>query len=441
MSSSKQPASAHPGSISPRHRPSRRPLSAFQWPVPHSPPSAHIPETEITLKQILDKYRDDPELLRHILMAKAEEDKKQTAEDTLKVEHARIRLRELELELMREHAKATAHYYDKQPAEQQQQQQATPYYLAPVQQQVLARFTGTEPYQQHHYSHSHSHPHSHSPTLADTASQSHHHHHPQQQQQQQQQGSQYSHPQHHYQSQQSAHHQQHHHAYSTAAHHYPYQRPSSPVSYPHSAHPLCVPEPAAHRAPAGQDRKKRDRASVSYDITGAEKPSHDEVMEALKAKIQRGNSNGHVESPTVDRSKRSRVSNNSGSSNNSNGSASGSAHNGINTNGNTGNNNNNSSNNNNNAKTDRRRSSMTTATVTPAPRSRTKEDSASPRSAKPILPPIDTSVGHMLHPTTSPSDHALTSVSHLPTATNNSSKKPATPPSSSSSGETNTHRS
>lgn len=77
MSLSKQPASAHPGSISPRHRSSRRPLSAFQWPVPHSPTSTHVPETEITLKQILDKYRDDPDLLRHILMAKAEEDKVQ----------------------------------------------------------------------------------------------------------------------------------------------------------------------------------------------------------------------------------------------------------------------------------------------------------------------------------------------------------------------------
>lgn len=51
-----------------------RPNSAFQWPVPTSPATKED-EPDITVKQILERYRDDPDLLRHILMAKAEEDK------------------------------------------------------------------------------------------------------------------------------------------------------------------------------------------------------------------------------------------------------------------------------------------------------------------------------------------------------------------------------
>lgn len=43
--------------------------SAFQWPLP--PQS----ELELTIKEILDVYQHDPELLKLVLSAKAEEDK------------------------------------------------------------------------------------------------------------------------------------------------------------------------------------------------------------------------------------------------------------------------------------------------------------------------------------------------------------------------------
>jgi hypothetical protein len=46
--------------------------SAFQWPIPSSSPNS---PTEISVKQILDKYSHDPEILKHALMAKSEEDK------------------------------------------------------------------------------------------------------------------------------------------------------------------------------------------------------------------------------------------------------------------------------------------------------------------------------------------------------------------------------
>lgn len=46
-----------------------RPPSAFQWPLP--PQS----ELELTIKEILDVYQHDPELLKLVLSAKAEEDK------------------------------------------------------------------------------------------------------------------------------------------------------------------------------------------------------------------------------------------------------------------------------------------------------------------------------------------------------------------------------
>ncbi|KAI9321807.1 hypothetical protein BX666DRAFT_1029136 [Dichotomocladium elegans] len=346
-----------PSSVSPPARPQT-------WQAPTSPtiPASNARqstmtanETDITVKQILEQYGDDPELLKHVLMAKAEEDKKQTAIDTLKVERARIQLRELDLELLREHNKfaiatsstattttaaasiATSH--DKltlhplfppppgMPAtattssapipappssssldhRQHQQHLHDSYYgLAPVQQQVLARITGE--FTENHNGYC----------------------------------------------------------------------PRSPVTYPHSAHPLCPPssesshpfrsafsvsgagggssssggggnnnnnrlfprnnnnnnngfqhQPTTPVSPgvtaavaaAQADRedthslRKRGRTSISGSH---EDMTHDQVMEALKAKIQRGNH---------DKSKRVRI--------------------------------------------------------------------PSPRSAKPILPPIDTSVGRM----------------------------------------------
>ena len=45
-----------------------RPPSAFQWPIPSS-------SSDITIKEILDNYQHDPEILKLVLIAKAEEDK------------------------------------------------------------------------------------------------------------------------------------------------------------------------------------------------------------------------------------------------------------------------------------------------------------------------------------------------------------------------------
>jgi hypothetical protein len=56
---------------------------SFAWPPssqhpPSSsapPPSAYTNYADISIKEILDKYRDDKELMKHVLAAKAEEDK------------------------------------------------------------------------------------------------------------------------------------------------------------------------------------------------------------------------------------------------------------------------------------------------------------------------------------------------------------------------------
>lgn len=50
--------------------PHSKPTSAFQWPTPPSPSSA-----DITVKEILERYNEDPDLLKYILTAKSEEDK------------------------------------------------------------------------------------------------------------------------------------------------------------------------------------------------------------------------------------------------------------------------------------------------------------------------------------------------------------------------------
>ena len=47
---------------------SERPPSAFQWPIPSA-------SSDITIKEILDNYQHDPELLKLVLSAKAEDDK------------------------------------------------------------------------------------------------------------------------------------------------------------------------------------------------------------------------------------------------------------------------------------------------------------------------------------------------------------------------------
>lgn len=310
------------------------------------------------------------------------------------MEQARIHLRELDIELLREQNKITSGYYDNKHPQQQQHLPAlssstslhppttaaptgiinssssgsnghtlaapctepttgTPYYgLAPVQQQVLARITGESAASanSNHYSNNHAgnNPHSyqHHPVVENGhATES-----------------------------------------STLP---PPAPPRSPVAYPHSAHPLCPPsEPHPYRnnssssstwnyrqrfyprnnahqpttpispgigdtrdhppslpLPPHQQQqqdiqKKRGRSSTNNDGGENESITHDQVMEALKAKIQRGNN---------DRSKRARI--------------------------------------------------------------------PSPRSSKPILPPIDTSVGRIPTTSSSSSIPSVTATAPLPSTT------------------------
>ncbi|KAJ2958482.1 hypothetical protein NQZ79_g5945 [Umbelopsis isabellina] len=86
-----------------REQKDRRDSSAFQWP---SPSQVALSYSDISIKDILDTYQHDVELLKVILLAKAEEDKKRTAEEVYKAEEAKLRSKTIELELMRE-AKAS----------------------------------------------------------------------------------------------------------------------------------------------------------------------------------------------------------------------------------------------------------------------------------------------------------------------------------------------
>ncbi|KAF1798085.1 hypothetical protein FB192DRAFT_1289339 [Mucor lusitanicus] len=217
--------------------------SAFQWP----PAAAAAPSpssSDISVKDIIDKYHlNDKELLKHALIAKSEEDKKLTAQDVLKTEQARLHLRQMDIELIREQSKLAARQPPLYPVyvspRHQQQQQPYAYYgLAPVQQQVLARITA---------------PHTSIP---------------------------------HAQQQQQPYYQQ----PSSKEYGYYNQPPPSPVVYPHSAHPLCPPDNRLHpSAPrhASEDFKSRKRSHASI-LQEEDKLSHNKVMEALKAKIQRG---------------------------------------------------------------------------------------------------------------------------------------------------------
>jgi hypothetical protein len=46
--------------------------SAFQWPKPANTDNSM---NDLSVKEILDRYHDDPELMKYILSAKSEEDK------------------------------------------------------------------------------------------------------------------------------------------------------------------------------------------------------------------------------------------------------------------------------------------------------------------------------------------------------------------------------
>ncbi|KAI9022718.1 hypothetical protein CLU79DRAFT_845562 [Phycomyces nitens] len=239
----------------------RQHSSAFEWPIPSSPLAkapSHAELTEISLKEILTSYQDDPELLKHVLAAKTAENKKRVASLTLKAEMARIQLRSMDFDILHEQSRHPHH-----PGRPLEPQSAFYSGLAPIQKQVIARFANTSDHSRHAFS---------IPPFADP---------------------------------------------------YSARPPVSPIYYPHSAHPLCRPEKPSHPTfassptltrPHNQSHHlahiihlpepeplvfpKRSRASFSAieqqvaavpSYTGHQKPSHNEVMEALKAKIQRSN--------------------------------------------------------------------------------------------------------------------------------------------------------
>ncbi|CAO3656507.1 unnamed protein product [Mucor hiemalis] len=314
--------SPQPSSQSPTTRP-----SAFEWPVPPH-------DNDISVREIIEKYYpNDQELLKHVLMAKAEEDRKQTAQDVLKTERARIHLRQLDLEIIKEQSRANHHPIHALPPPPPPPPTYGYYSLAPIQQQVLARITGSS-----------------------------------------------EHPQHNNHNTQKD-----------------YQAPTSPVVYPHSAHPLCPPDnrlnpprqyllqlPPSQQlttpiSPHEDSLRKRGRASIA-NINEEDKVMHNKVMEALKAKIQRGSS-----SPLATTAPNSAFRDTSTTATT------------------TVNNTTTTTTTNNN----KRQRTLPKPTIEPPQINTAQPSTPSPRSAKPILPPIDTNIGRI--PTTKLPSHPLIS--------------------------------
>ncbi|KAG9301751.1 hypothetical protein G9A89_003298 [Geosiphon pyriformis] len=75
--------------------------SAFAYPSPAS----HLPRTDLSLREILDTYRENNDLLKQILAAKAEEDKRRAEEEKYKTEQLRLQCKQVELEMLREQKK------------------------------------------------------------------------------------------------------------------------------------------------------------------------------------------------------------------------------------------------------------------------------------------------------------------------------------------------
>ncbi|CAG8559219.1 8449_t:CDS:2 [Diversispora eburnea] len=75
--------------------------SAFSYPSP----ATKIPRSDISLREILENYRDDNDLLKQILAAKAEEDKRHAEEEKYKVETVRLQCKQVELEMLKEQKK------------------------------------------------------------------------------------------------------------------------------------------------------------------------------------------------------------------------------------------------------------------------------------------------------------------------------------------------
>ncbi|CAG8572001.1 10520_t:CDS:2, partial [Acaulospora morrowiae] len=75
--------------------------SAFSYPSP----ATKIQKTDISLREILETYRDNNDLLRQILTAKAEEDKRRAEEEKHKTEALRLQCKQVELEMLKEQKK------------------------------------------------------------------------------------------------------------------------------------------------------------------------------------------------------------------------------------------------------------------------------------------------------------------------------------------------
>ncbi|CAG8460936.1 4288_t:CDS:2 [Racocetra fulgida] len=79
-----------------------RTQSVYSYPSPATNPS---PRTDISLREILDTYRDNNDLLKQILAAKAEEDKRRAEEEKYKTEAVRLQCKQVELEMLKEQKK------------------------------------------------------------------------------------------------------------------------------------------------------------------------------------------------------------------------------------------------------------------------------------------------------------------------------------------------
>ncbi|KAI7848149.1 hypothetical protein BDC45DRAFT_561839 [Circinella umbellata] len=339
-----------------------RPPSAFQWPIPSS-------SSEITIKEILDNYQHDPEILKLVLIAKAEEDKKQTAQSTLQIERTRIQQRMMDMDALRSYPQpppgaviypSSSSSSSQQPQTSQQQQSSHHQHQQPPQQQQQPQHNNDNSNNNSNNNDSNS-IHQHQPT-------SYHSLPPFQQQ-----------------------------VIARVTSDHQHHQPVSPAGYyPHSAHPLCPPSSHHEQHNQQQQNSKSQhtpqpqtaiatRPSYYYDHKqkngiGKKRPhdaklSHDQVMEVLKAKLQRGNN-------AVDKSKRTRTLPNLLVT---------TATNATSTTTST------TSNNNNNKQ-------ITGKPALPPPpphhpnhnhHSQPPLSTPSPRSAKPVLPPIDTSVGRI----------------------------------------------
>ncbi|KAL0077953.1 hypothetical protein J3Q64DRAFT_1683590 [Phycomyces blakesleeanus] len=210
----------------------RQQSSAFEWPIPSSPSVQAASQgelAEISLKEILTSYQDDPELLKHVLAAKTAENKARLNKLTLKAELARIQLRNMDFDILHEQARHPFH-----PGRPTEPQSAFYRGLAPIQKQVIARFANSSESSRNVLS---------IPPFAGPYS---------------------THP------------------------------PVSPVYYPHSAHPLCRPEKPSYPTLVSSPiltRPQKQSHHLTHMIHLPEPESllsHNRVMEALKAKIQRG---------------------------------------------------------------------------------------------------------------------------------------------------------